>query len=241
MPRKYFLTVDTETTTTNRVADFGAVLTDKSGNIHAEIGVLVRDYYLDRKNHPLFHVEGADPLWSATRLDARYAAYNLALQKGTRMLASVNAVNSWLAKVSAKYKPTLTAYNLPFDADKCSKSGILIEAFPQFCLWRAAFQQWGQTKAYRQFCVENHFFNARTKKTGAITMQTSAEIMARFVLKDPALPDEPHTALEDVRNYEVPILNALIKRARVQDYMNAPGVNYLQNQLREVAQAKKGN
>ena len=71
--------------------------------------------------------------------------------------------------------------------------------------------------------MENHYFNAPTK-LGNMTYKTNAEVMARFVT-GALLPDEPHTALEDIIDYELPILNALIKRGKMQDIIES-GVAY---------------
>src|SRR5688572_1781216 len=101
--KKWFLVIDTETTQTNKVADFGAVVCGKDGKIEREAGLLVRDFYLDRDNHPLFHTSGiADPLWGKRNLPRRYANYDDMLKDGSRMLASVAAINRWLVRVRLK-------------------------------------------------------------------------------------------------------------------------------------------
>ena len=232
--KKFFLIIDTETTQTNRVADFGAVVCDLQGNVHAQCGVLVRDFYLDRENHPLFHTPGSvDPLWGIANLPARYARYDEMLEQGSRMLATVASINSWLAKVNAQYKPALTAYNLAFDRDKMRKSGIDCDMFPQsFCLWHAAADKWANGKAFRQFVLDNHCFNARTKM-GFLTFQTNAEVMTRFILGEPSLPDEPHTALEDALDYELPILKRLLRVSSPKQYMNAKPYSFREYQLKD--------
>ena len=219
--KKFFLIVDTETTQTNRVADFGAVVCDKQGNIHHEIGVLTGDFFSDRENHPLFHIYGdANDVFSKASLPARYARYEEMLQSGQRMLASVQAINRWLAKVQAKYNPELTAYNLAFDLDKCEKSGIVLDGFStRWCLWHASAAKWGNSKAYLQFALDNHYFGNRTKG-GHMGVQTKADRMAKFL--HPHLPDEPHTALEDARDYERLILAALVKNTPPSVYRNPP-------------------
>jgi hypothetical protein len=237
--KKFFLVIDTETTQTNKVADFGAVVVDKAGNIQAQCGVLVRDFYLDREKHPLFHVKGdADPLWGQANLPARYAAYDEMLVNGSRMLATVASINQWLARVNEKYSPVATAYNKAFDWDKMRKSGIDCDMFKDsFCLWHAAAAKWGETKAFRQFVLDNHCFNNRSK-TGCITLQTNAEVMARFALNQPELEDEPHTALEDALFYEVPILSRLLRVASPAVYMNARAYSYRDYQLKDCFKPK---
>lgn len=53
-----------------------------------------------------------------------------------------------------------------------------------------------------------------------MSFKTNAEIMARFILNDPDLPDEPHTAIEDVIGYELPILQRLVNTTAKKDYLN---------------------
>jgi hypothetical protein len=225
--KKFFLIADTETTQTDKVADIGLVVCDKQGNIHHEIGILVGDFFSDRENHPLFHIYGdKGDIFSKARLPARYQAYENMLQDGRRYLASVGAVNRWLARANAKYQPVLTAYNLAFDRSKCANSGIDLDMFDQsFCLWHAAAEKWGHTKAYKNFVLQNHFFGNRTAK-GHMGYQTKADCMAKFVLNNPGLIDEPHTALEDARDYERPILAALVKNTPVAQYMNPKAYSY---------------
>ncbi len=231
--KKYFLILDTETTMTDKVADLGIVICDKQGNIAAELGVLVRDFYLDRSNHVLFHNDEADPLWNKTNLDARYANYDRMLSTGQRMLASIPAVNSWLAKALAKYNPILTAYNLAFDLGKCSNSGIDLSLFDKrFCLWYASANKWMHTREYRKFILDTHAFNAPTK-FGNMSFQTKAEPMAAFVLKWPDMAKEPHTALEDARDYELPILKALVKNTLPKVYMNPKPVTWRDTQVKD--------
>lgn len=230
--KKFFLIIDTETTQTDKVADFGAIVCDKQGNIHHSAGCLVREYYLDKENHPLFHSKDNDPLWGQRNLPKRYANYDNMLSSGTRMLASVAAINKWLVQVNVKYQPVMTAYNLPFDRAKCRNTGIDLEQFnSSFCLWAASVQRWAYTKAYRQFILDNHLFTNRTQH-GNMSFMTKADYMAKFLL-GPDLPPEPHTALEDARDYELPILANLVKSAKVSDYMGAIPYNWRKMQVKD--------
>lgn len=231
--KKYFLILDTETTQTDRVADFGVVVVDKQGNIHAQAGVLVRDFYLEKDSHPLFHMKDADPLWGKANLPRRYADYDRMIENGSRMLATVAAVNRWLAQAAVKYAPTLTAYNLAFDKGKCTNSGIDLSIFADsFCLWHASAAKWGHSKAYRQFILDTVGFNPPTAK-GNMSYFTNAEAMARFVLDDPHMPDEPHTALEDAIHYELPILKKLVATTPKAEYMAPVGYNWRNYQVKD--------
>ena len=210
MAKDYYLIIDTETTMADTVADFGAVVVDRKGNVQTQCAVLVNGVFgID----PLFYIadENAQNLWSKQGKDRRFDKYNQMLENGTRMLASIHAINRWLDRVKGKYNPTLTAYNLPFDTDKCAKTGIDLTMFDNsFCLWRVAFNKYAHTKAYKNFALSIHAFNNRTK-LGNMSFQTNAEVMTRFITGQPDLEDEPHTALEDVMFYELPILKAIMR------------------------------
>jgi hypothetical protein len=236
--RDYFLIVDTETTQDSMVADFGALVVDRKGKIYKECAVLINGIYTDTATHPLFFTSDANGIWSKNGQDKRYTTYTKMLEGGTRMLASVGAVNRWLDKVKAEYNPYLTAYNLAFDQDKCAKTGIDIAQFDKrFCLWHAAFNKWAHTKAYRNFALHVHAFNAPTD-LGNMSFKTNAETMARFVLNNPTLEDEPHTALEDAKFYELPILTKLVNSTKKEKYINPAAFDWKKVQVRDWFTAK---
>ena len=231
MAKKHFLIIDTETTVTDKVADLGIVVCDKQGRIEYEAGLLIREIFNERNEHILFHDQTGDPLWGRRNLPRRYAAYEEMLQDGRRMLASVAAVNRLMTKIRLRYNPVMTAYNLAFDTGKMANTGIDLGIFEQrFCLWHAAANKWAATRAYRQFVLDNHLFGNRTK-IGNMTFGTKADYMAKFILGND-LPDEPHTALEDARDYELPILRALVKNTPPKIYMNPPPYNWRDYQVR---------
>ena len=219
MKKDYYLIIDTETTINDKVADFGAVVIDRQGNIQTQCGVLVNGVFgID----PLFYIanEKEKSLWSKQGKDRRFTKYNEMLENGTRMLASVNAINNWLNRVAGKYNPILTAYNLPFDMDKCAKTGIDLTMFENsFCMWRVAFNKYAMTKSYKNFTMQIHAINPPTK-LGNCSFQTNAEVMTKFITNNPELAEEPHLALEDVIYYELPILKRLIQTTKKSVFMD---------------------
>lgn len=218
--RDYYLIADSETTQDSMVADFGAVITDKKGRIYSQCAVLVKGIYTDMENHPLFFTSEKDGIWSKKGQDFRYTIYQNMVDNGTRMIASVAAINIWLAKAKEKYDPILTAYNLSFDQNKCANTGIDLTQFDKrFCLWYAAFNKWAHTKEYRNMILALHAFNNPTD-LGNMSFKTNAETMARYVLNNPRLENEPHTALEDILYYELPILLKLVKNTPKREFMN---------------------
>jgi len=219
--KEFFCIVDTETTNDDLVADFAAVICDRKGKIYAQCGILVAGIFTERNNHPLFYDYNSpiDSLWNQSNLDRRYTNYARMVESGARMVASAGAINRWLDKAVASFNPYLTAYNLPFDANKCANTGIDLTRFSnRFCLWAAAADRFAYTKAYKNFVLSTHGFNNPTAK-GNMTYKANAEIMARFVLGNPDLADEPHTALEDIIFYELPILTATVKRKKIKDFI----------------------
>jgi hypothetical protein len=215
MKKQFVLLFDSETSMSDKVADFAATISDRAGNIVASYAVLIRGIYDDRVNHALFHNEDSAELWKMANLDRRYADYQVMLDSGQRMMASVGAVNNWLMMAKAQYDPVITAYNLPFDVDKCQKTGINLAAFDRrFCLWAACVTAYGSSRKYRQFILENHLFKPVTRY-GNMSYPTNAETMARFVLGDINLPDEPHDALGDILGYEKPIMDRLLRQKSI--------------------------
>lgn len=207
--KQFFAILDTETTMENTVADFGIIIVDRKGVIHNQCAVMVKGHY-DR--FELFHDKAANDIWGYDGLERRKAHYVEMLNSGKRMLASVNAVNNWIQQAIGKYNPELTAYNLAFDLDKCEKTGIDLTGFKsKFCLWQAAVGNICNTKQYKQFVLDNHGFNNRTQ-FGNMTAKTNAEIVAGFISGE--FKEEPHTALEDARDFEYPILIEILKKAK---------------------------
>lgn len=238
--KQYFLTIDTETTQDQLVADFAAVITDKKGRIVSQMAVLIDGIFTDYENHPLFFTSDPTGIWSKRGLDSRYTRYNEMVDSGDRMIASVSAVNRWLVKALTTYPNLmLTAYNLAFDVDKCKRTGIEIDIFEsRFCLWYAAYTMWAHTKKYRNFAMSVHAFNAPTEH-GNMSFKTNAETMTRFVLGMPELEDEPHTALEDVLYYELPILNKILASKSAKWLQTQPrAYNWRECQVRDHFTAK---
>lgn len=208
MPKKqFFLLVDTETTISDKVVDFGAVICDRHGNIFAQCAVLVLGVY---SVDSLFFNKDMPGIWSQASVRKRMEKYNSMLETGSRMLASIHAINRWLEKANAKYNPELTAYNLAFDNSKCANTGIDLNMFKnRFCLWSAAVGNICQSKAYRDFVLCNHLFNNRTDH-GNMTYSTTAETVTGFLSGN--MTDEPHTSIEDIIGYELPTLVHILKK-----------------------------
>lgn len=204
--KQYFAILDTETTMVDTVADFAIIICDREGKIYNQCAVMVAGHY---NSHELFHDKNANDIWGYAGLNKRKAEYTLMLDSGLRMLASVSAINKWINQAIGKYNPTLTAYNLAFDLSKCANTEIDLSGFSaKFCLWQAAVGNICNKKAYRQFALDNHAFNTPTK-FGNMTFSTNAETVCGFINNE--FVTEPHTALEDARDFELPILTRILK------------------------------
>jgi hypothetical protein len=215
--KQFFAIVDTETTINDTVADFAIIIVDRNGEIFNQCAILVRDHF-DAMD--LFYDKTNTGLWSRSGMEKRKANYMQMLDSGSRQLASVNAVNRWINQAIGKYNPTLTAYNIAFDKSKCANTGIDLTGFSnEFCLWGAAVGNICNRKQFRQFALDNHAFNSPTIH-GNMTFQTNAEIVAAFVNGN--FVKEPHTALEDARDFELPILRSIIRKkdwqSKIQPY-----------------------
>lgn len=210
--KQYFAICDTETTIENTVADFAIIICDREGKIFNQCAVMVKDHY---GKFELFHDKHANDIWGYAGLERRKNNYVDMLNSGKRMLASVNGINTWINQAIGKYNPILTAYNLSFDKDKCEKTGIDLSGFSDsFCLWQAAVGNICNTKPFKQFVLDNHGFNKPTEYSN-MTFQTNAEIVAGFINGE--FKKEPHTSLEDARDFELPILREILKKRKWRD------------------------
>ena len=204
--KHFYLIVDSETTRKNTVADFGAVIVSKQGEIVERFGSLVLGHF---GKMPLFSDPSAEDseLWSEQSAKRREKDYYSMLDTGERSIASPALINQWLVRVNAQYSPVLTAYNLAFDLGKCRNTRINLGIFAQsFCLMKAAKRQIGQLAEYHNFCFENDFLTAKLRRPSM-----TANVMAKFVLGNEELEEEPHTALEDAQFYEAPILTKILE------------------------------
>ena len=203
--RHFYLIVDTETTKKQTVADFGAVVMTKQGQIVEQFGAMVNGHF---GKMPLFSDPSADPdaFWSEQSAHRRAKHYDDMLESGERSISSVGLINQWLAGVNARYNPALTAYNIAFDLSKCRNTRINLGIFnSRFCLMKAAKRKIGVLAKYHEFCQDRGLLTAKGRKP-----QMTADAMAKFILGD-SLEDEPHTALEDARDYEAAILTHILR------------------------------
>jgi len=207
--RHYYLIVDTETTQRGTVADFGAVIVTKQGEIVEQFGAMVLGHF---GKLPLFSDPSADPdaFWSEQSAYRRAKNYDDMLESGERSISSPALINQWLAGIKARYNPTLTAYNLAFDLGKCRNTRINLGIFgSRFCLMKSAKRKIGVLASYQDFCKARGLLTAKLRKPSM-----TADAMAKYIADTEysgSLADEPHTALEDARDYEAMILTYILR------------------------------
>ena len=207
--RHYYLIVDTETTQRGTVADFGAVIVTKQGEIVEQFGAMVLGHF---GKLPLFSDPNADAdaFWSEQSAYRRAKNYDDMLESGERSISSPALINQWLAGIKARYNPTLTAYNLAFDLGKCRNTRINLGIFgSRFCLMKSAKRKIGVLACYQDFCKARGLLTAKLKKPSM-----TADAMAKYIADTEysgSLADEPHTALEDARDYEAMILAYILR------------------------------
>ena len=207
--RHFYLIVDTETTKRGTVADFGAVVITKQGRIVEQFGAMVHGHF---GKLPLFSDPSADPdaFWSEQSSYRRAKNYDDMLESGERSISSPALINQWLAGIKARYNPTLTAYNLAFDLGKCRNTRINLGIFgSRFCLMKSAKRKIGVLASYQDFCKARGLLTAKLRKPSM-----TADAMAKYIADTEysgSLADEPHTALEDARDYEAMILTYILR------------------------------
>ena len=207
--RHYYLIVDTETTQRGTVADFGAVIVTKQGEIVEQFGAMVLGHF---GKLPLFSDPNADAdaFWSEQSAYRRAKNYDAMLESGERSISSPALINQWLAGIKARYNPTLTAYNLAFDLGKCRNTRINLGIFgSRFCLMKSAKRKIGVLACYQDFCKARGLLTAKLKRPSM-----TADAMAKYIADTEysgSLADEPHTALEDARDYEAMILTYILR------------------------------
>lgn len=222
--KQLFFIVDTETTEIDTIADFAGIIVDRRGVIYNQIAVLVAGHYGKFK---LFHDKNSnEEIWTLKGLKRRNEMYVKMLESGQRMMAAPQAINTWIARAKLTYPGLIfTAYNETFDLGKMRNTSIDAEYEQSFCMMKAAQNEVKGNKKYTQHCIDRKWFTAK------LNMRTNAEAMAEFVLGG-ELPPEPHTALEDILEYELPIFRWLMKRKSWKKYREVAGYNWREWQMK---------
>jgi hypothetical protein len=198
----FYLIVDSETSKSGKVADIGAVLINRKGDVLEQFGCMVSGVFGKLE---LFSDPSAleDDFWSEQSAVRRTKNYYEMIESGERSIASPALINTWLRGIKNRYNPVVTAYNYAFDLSHCRQTGINLGIFENsFCLMKAA-KAHIVDENYIEFCHKHDLLTKKLRRPS-----TTADTMSKFILGID-LADEPHTALEDALFYEAPILKYL--------------------------------
>lgn len=200
IPTQYFLGIDTETTKSGKVCDLGLVITDKKGRIHATHGILI-----DETSDEIPFWTNGSPDWSYHKAKRNHKRNQKMYYDGERCRMTVKAVNNLLEFLLNTYNnPTIYAFNIAFDWKACKNTGIDLTIFPyRFDLMAVMKENVFSSPDYQKWAVENDYVTERGN------VKYSADAFAHYIM--PNLPPEPHTALEDVMNYEAILLAYVIQ------------------------------
>lgn len=205
--KTFFAILATEATIENTVADFSIVICDREGRIHNQCAILIAGHYDDLE---LFCDERLHGTLKAASLEERRAKYNEMIDVGIRMVTSVNAVNRWINQVINKYDPILTAYGLDVDAARCKNTGVDVSGFSErFCLRNVVIDNICNTEKYIKFSVENNLVGKPVECID-VNSESAKENIYWFVSGRRKVMS--HTALEDARDFEIPILSSILKK-----------------------------
>lgn len=199
----FYLIVDSETSKSGKVADMGACLVNRQGDMLEQFGCMVSGVFGKLE---LFSDPSAkdSEFWSEQSAVRRTKKYYEMIESGERSIASPALINNWLRGIKNRYNPVVTAYNYSFDLSHCRQTGIQLGIFENsFCLMKAA-KAHIVDETYMNFCHKHNLLTKKLRKPS-----TTADTMSKFLLGID-LADEPHTSLEDARDHEAPILKHLI-------------------------------
>ena len=187
--KKYYIVLDTETCG-DYVFDIGYRVIDKRGNCYASGSYVVQEFMMNPAQINMF----------TNRFTSRKIAgyyFDLWANNGGFTVASFEQIRTIINAVIADYHAIVCAYNISFDLAHLTKTAQYFgcvsffddELIEILDIWNVAMCILG-TKKFIRFCMDNKFYTAK----GYI--QTSAEIMYRYIIND-ATFEEKHTAHED--------------------------------------------
>jgi hypothetical protein len=217
-----FLIIDTETTNKERVFDIGIVLCDgNTGKIIESKGFLIQevidamcfDLELVRASvregnqlETLYFDQKTADFWGLDTMPKRWEQY-CTLE---RDLITINELNDML-KAYHDQGVTFTAYNDRFDKEKLANTGIITN----YALW---IDLWGMVtntlkenkyrKKYVNFALQQ-IDGVKVGRYKVLSVTTSCDLVCKHLFNT---KEEPHTALEDARDYEARLLQWLLTR-----------------------------
>lgn len=193
--KKYFITVDVETTgglAEKIVYDLGFAIHDRKGEILFEKSYLIDEIFNDEK------------LMSTAYYAKKVPQYRKDLENGLHELTNFATAREVFMLACAYFKPkTVMAYNLNFDMDALQKTAKRLMNRDKFLdvrvghiepkdIWSYACEVLFSQKSFAKFAFENGLYSQ------AGNYKTSAEVAYAYMTSNPHF-EEQHTGLEDVR------------------------------------------
>lgn len=196
---------DTESTMNRHVFDFAYLLVKKSDFSIVDRGAFIlRDFC---KEKLFYNTESG--FFGQKNLNIRTQKYRDMIKAGTRKLITVPELNARLAMIQANYKPVPCAYNIAFDKSLSKNSGIRVDLFssPELDIMKESIKIFLARKGYWRFCLKNNLFSAKNY------IKFSAESIGQYLMDKPDAI-EPHTALEDLTDWEYLILCTVLRQKK---------------------------
>jgi hypothetical protein len=205
--KTFFAILATEVTIENTVADLGIVICDREGRLHNQCAILVAGHY---DSLELFCDENLCGTLRTECLEARRIKYEEMIDLGVRIVTSVSAINKWINQAIIKYDPILTAYGMDINSARCWNTGIDISGFSEkFCFRDAIIGNVQNTEKYIKFAVEN---DLEYKSREHFAMNSGDAIENVYWFLSGRRKFIYHTALEDARDFQIPILSAILEK-----------------------------
>lgn len=205
--KTFFAILVTEATIENKVADLGIVICDREGHLHNQCAVLIDDNY----NHlEIFCDENLNGALRVACLERRRTNYEEMINARVRIVSNVNTINSWINQVIDKYDPILTAYDLDINSTRCQNTGIDVSNFSErFCFRDAIIDNIRDTEKYIKFAAKNNLAD-RSGEWFCMDFKEAMENIYWFLFGRRKIIS--NTALEDARDFQIPILASILKK-----------------------------
>lgn len=201
--KKYYMILDTETTTDAKVPfDIAYSIIDRAGNIIAQKNYLVADVFNSPMGqHVLLHDK-----YSKNKMNG----YVQLMREGMSPVFFA-VIREEMRQTIREYNCTVVAYNAKFDYECLTNfarsfgfDGFFEDSTPVWDLWNIALTILADSNNYVKFCKANNYASEKGN------LKSSAEIMYRYLTRDTDFV-EAHTALADTE-IEAAIMTACLKR-----------------------------
>ena len=206
MTKKYYMILDTETTSNAKmVYDIAYTIIDRKGNIIEQANYLVKEI----TEHPFLKGILQRDKFSSRKYRETYAD----LYTNKKMVLPFLTIRQNIRRAIREYNCPVVAYNMAFDyealtnmAQDLGKKSFFTKNTQIWDLQNIALHTLCDSCLYTVFCDENKFF------TDSGNRKCSAEVVYRYITNDVQF-EEAHTALADTE-IEAEIFIACVNRRK---------------------------